>query len=104
MIIKYQQSEYEAKITELEGYHKQLTGHLDTMEKLKDKMPDIWNDARAQETMKILSEQVRQVRAAMDKTAETLTFYRTAVEKLNAANSQVDSLLEAALSVLVAVI
>jgi len=100
VMVNYTAAQYQAKITELEGYYSQLENHLSTMENLKNSMFDFWNDANAQEAGQSLAAEIRQVRNAMDRTSDMLTFYKSAVEKLDGANINVTSLLQDALSLL----
>ncbi len=99
-IIKYTKAQYTAKITELEGYQSQLSQHLTRMEGLRDNMYSFWNDPNARTAGQMLSIQIRQVRNAMDRTADLLIFYKTAVEKLDASNVSGSSMISEAISVL----
>ena len=100
IMINYTKSQYLAKITELEGYYGQLEQHLGRMEDYKKQMFDFWNDQNAQDAGNVLTIEIRQVRNAMDRTADLLTFYKSAVEKMGGAGSTAKAILEDALSVL----
>ena len=63
------------------------------MEALKEKIYTFWDDANAQQAGIALNKQIRDVKNAMDTTYELLTFYKTAVEKLEGANIQVSDIL-----------
>lgn len=98
--IKYTKAQYQAKISELEGYYSQLEQHLARMQELKSQMFNFWDDSNAQTTGQILAIQIRSVQNAMDRTTDTLTFYKSAIEKLDGANLSVSDLLGDALSIL----
>ena len=100
VIVKYTKAQYTAKITELEGYYSQLTTHLTRMEALKEKIYSFWDDANAQTAGLALNKQIRDVKNAMDTTNELLTFYKSAVEKLEGANIKVSDILGDILGVL----
>lgn len=99
-ILKYSKAQYQAKITELEGYYAQLEQHLQKMEELKSQMFTFWDDKNAQTTGQILAIEIRSVRSAMDRTNDMLTFYKSAVEKLGGTDGAVGDLLQDALSLL----
>ena len=99
-ILKYSQAQYQAKISELESYYAQLEQHLQTMENLKSNMFSFWDDKNAQTDGQILAMEIRNVRSAMDRTNDMLTFYKSAVEKLGGTDSAVDDLLQGALNLL----
>ena len=99
-IVKYTQAQYNAKITELEGYQSQLEQHLNRMEGLRDNMYTFWDDPNARTAGQMLGIQIRQVRNAMDRTTDLLTFYKTAVEKLDGSNLSASSMISEAISVL----
>ena len=98
--IKYTKGQYQAKIAELEGYYNQLNQHLTNMEELKSQMFSFWNDATARETGQVLAVEIRSVQSAMDRTQDTLTFYKPAIEKLDGANISALDILGDALGIL----
>ena len=100
LIVKYTKAQYQAKITELEGYYNQLAQHLARMQELKSQMFNFWDDANAQKTGLILSNEIRSVQNAMDRTSDTLTFYKSAIDKLDGADLSVGDILGDALSIL----
>ena len=100
LTVKYTKAQYQAKISELEGYYNQLAQHLARMQELKGQMFNFWDDSNAQTTGQILAIQIRNVQNAMDRTYDTLIFYKNAVEKLDGTNLMVDDLLGDALSIL----
>lgn len=100
IVVNYTKSQYEAKISELEGYYKQLEQHLQRMEGLREKMFQFWDDPNARTVGSVLEIQIRQVRNASARTMDMLTFYRNAVSQLDASSSLSNEILEGALSVL----
>jgi uncharacterized protein YukE len=99
-VIKYTKAQYEAKISELDGYRDQLQTHLDRMEGLKDQINQFWDDDNARETYRTLTTEIRQVRNAMDRTDDALNFYKSAIEKLDGANINAGSTIAEALGIL----
>lgn len=99
-IVKYTKAQYQAKITELEGYYAQLEQHLTNMENLKDNMFQFWDDENARTTGKILNATIRQVQNAMTRTSDLLIFYKSAIEKMSGADSTAKELLDDAFSVI----
>ena len=83
--VRYTKAQYMARITELEGYHGQLQQHLEKLEELREQVFVFWEDANAEKIGKILDIQIRQVQNSMDRTHDLLIFYKSAVEKLDAA-------------------
>ena len=98
--VTYTQAQYQAKITELEGYYKQLELHLGRMQELRNQMFDFWNDENAQTTGLILSNEIRAVQTAMDRTADTITFYKSTIDKMEGANIDVVNTLQDALGLI----
>lgn len=100
IMVSYTKAQYEAKITELDGYRKMLENHYQTMDGLRSKIAEFWDDENARTAAQALQIQMRQVRNAMDRTDDMLTFYRSSVQKLDGANLGVGSMLQDALGVL----
>lgn len=100
VVLKYTQSTYDAKITELEGYLSQLQDHYDRLEALKADMYNFWNDDNSIKAGEALTTTMRQVNNAMQRTTDMLNFYRNSVSKLSGASSTVSGALEDALGVL----
>ena len=99
-IVRYTKAQYQAKITELQGYYSQLESHLSTMEGLKEQMYQFWDDENARTTGTALASEIRQVKNAMDRTKDMLSFYKGSIEKLDAANISVGSTITEALGIL----
>lgn len=99
-MIRYEQSQYQVKIAELEGLQSQLEQHLSNMENLKEQMFQFWNDPNAREAGEVLTILVRQVRNAMDRTTDMLAFYRSTTEKLGGVGGIATNLLSEAISIL----
>ena len=100
IIINYAKKDYLAKITELEGYHKQLTEHLAKMQELKSQIPNFWEDENAQKTGEILNIQIHSTERTMAQVEDNLTFYRSIIEKLGGVGSSANELLEKALGII----
>jgi len=98
--IKYTKAQYQAKITELEGCYTQLETHLASMESLKEQMYQFWSDENARSTGTVLSAQIRQVKNAMDRTRDMITFHKSAIDKLEGANISAASAISDALGVI----
>lgn len=98
--VRYTKAQYTAKISELEGYYSQLESHLSTMENLKEQMYQFWDDENARTTGTALASEIRQVKNSMDRTKDMLTFYKSAIEKLDGANIAVGSTISDALGIL----
>lgn len=99
-IVRYTKAQYQTKITELQGYYSQLESHLSTMEGLKEQMYQFWDDENARTTGTALASEIRQVKNAMDRTKDMLSFYKGAIEQLDAANISVGSTITEALGIL----
>ena len=100
IVVNYTKAQYVAKITELEGYYRSLESHLARMEELKSQMFNFWDDENARKTGEILAIEIRQVRNAMTRTSDLLTFFKSTVEKLDGANLNVGNVLSDALGIL----
>ena len=98
--IKYTKAQYQAKITELEGYYAQLEAHLSRMSELREQMYNFWDDENGQEAGLLLTEQIRSVRFTMDQVNDTLIFYKGTIEKLDGADLNVGDLIGEALSLI----
>lgn len=98
--LNYTKTQYQTKITELDGYYKRLSTHLTTMESLKDRMYQFWTDENARTTGKMLEIEIRQVKNSMERTQDLLQFYKTSVEKLDGTNQTISDTLGDALKIL----
>lgn len=82
MKIIYEKSVYQAKITQLEGLHAQLDTHLANMETLRNKLFNFWDDKNAQDAVKLLNSEIREVKRVMTQTALEIFNLKNIVEKL----------------------
>lgn len=94
VILKYSKGEYQAKISELEGFYNQLNQHLDRMNKLKSEMYNFWNDERARKAGLVLTGEINSVRSAMDRTLDMINFYKSAVAKFDGSIASIEDVLE----------
>ena len=100
IIINYAKKDYLAKITELEGYHKQLSEHLGKLQEYKSQIPNFLEDENAQTTAEILNIQIHRTERTMAQVEDNLTFYRSIIEKLGGVGSSTNELLEKALGII----
>ena len=98
--VKYTKAQYQAKITEIEGYYNQLEQHLARMQELKSQIFNFWNDANAQTTSQVLAAQIRNVQTAMDRTYDTITLHKSAIDGLDGVNFEVSDILKDAIGML----
>ena len=94
MNIKYEKGIYQAKITELEGYHSQLGTHLTNLETFKSQIFNFWEDERARKTARILVEEIRDVKKIMTQTSVSITNLKNIVGKLGAVEAKEDQELD----------
>lgn len=92
--IVYTKGQYLAKISELEGYYDKLNQHLERMQALKSEMYNFWEDANAQKTGLILTSEIRHVQNSMDRVHDSLSFYKSTIEKLDGTNQAIGDFLE----------
>lgn len=64
IVLNYNRGYYEQKIAAMESYAKQLEQHLNTLDNLKGKIKDFWQDDDAVTYMKNLAKQINSVRTA----------------------------------------
>lgn len=98
--IKYSQAQYQAKLTELEGYHQMLAEHLSKMQELKSKMSDFWDDENGRKAALALHNEIQSVQTTMDRTKQTITFYQSTIDKLDGSNLDVGNILGDAITIL----
>ena len=100
VILKYTKAQYDAKITELQGYLNELKDHREKMVGLREQMYNFWDDPNARKAGEALNIQIRQGDNSMARTNDMLIFYQKSVEKLGGADSAVSGLLGDAISIL----
>ena len=64
IVLNYNRGYYEQKISAMESYGKQLEQHLNTLDNLKGKIKDFWQDDDAATYLKNLTMQISSVRGA----------------------------------------
>lgn len=99
-VIKYTKAQYNAKIGELEGFSRRLESHLDRLEGFKSEMYEFWTDDNARAVADALTSEIRAVRNSMEQVESYLGFYKSCVEKLEGADSNVLSTIGDAISLL----
>jgi len=82
-IVKYDQSVYNAKITEMENYVGLLKDHLITLENLKSQVKTFWDDPQAPEFLKRLTTAIVSVRNSMNNTTQLLGVYKSTVSEMD---------------------
>ena len=97
--VKYTKAQYQAKITELEGYYNQLNQHLERMKELKEQLFKFWNDANAQTTGQLLAAEIRKVQTAMDRTSDSITMFKAAIDGMDGVNFSIGDILGDALNI-----
>ena len=60
VILKYTKAQYDAKITELQGYLNELKDHREKMVGLREQMYNFWDDPNARKAGEALNIQIRQ--------------------------------------------
>ena len=100
MIIKYAKGVYLQKVTELESHYNLLSTHLERMNGLKEQMYQFWNDKHARDMAQVLTEEIRKVQTAMDRTRELIGVYKGCIEHLDGSDLSVTDTLQSLLSML----
>ena len=100
VIVNYAKKDYDAKITQLEGYNNLLNEHLGKMRELKGQIKEFWSDDNTETTVMILHEMILKTERTMDDVKENLIFYRSIVDKLEGVNNSSKGVLEEALGFL----
>ncbi|MCD8104834.1 MAG: hypothetical protein LUF35_07525, partial [Lachnospiraceae bacterium] len=49
LVLNYSANVYQKKLNALEGYASQLNTHLSSLESLRDRLPDVWDDDQSAE-------------------------------------------------------
>lgn len=99
-IFNYSKTQYEAKITALQGYVNTLSGHLGKLETLRDGIENFWNDANARETYKALNSTITQVKRTMTTANNLITKYQAIVTNLDGSKEAVQGLVSDAMGLL----
>lgn len=99
-VIKYDKGVYQAKVTELKSYHKELDTHLTKLKELREQMFQFWDDDEAQKVGQVLNQMIRRVENAMGMTNDQIRLYESSIEKFDAANISAGQSIDDALSIL----
>lgn len=89
IIIKYQKSIYDKKISELKGYANDLDSHLTTLESYKKELPNFWKDETGNEYVRVIDEQIRQLETARKRVEDLSNLYDELKSALDSAQQTV---------------
>jgi hypothetical protein len=93
-IVKYTKAEYEAKIEQLDGCIRRLQSHEDTLNGLKDRVRDFWDDPQTLDYLNQLTKAIVGVRNARNRTDKLLTEYKSIVEEMEGVTAVTTGLIE----------
>lgn len=100
VLVKYNQNQYNAKITELEGYYTRLSTYLDRMVELKEQIFDFWQDEDGRKAAIALQLQIESTQTTMDQLMGSINSYKTIVAELDVTKTQVSGDVDAAIQAL----
>lgn len=89
IIIKYQKSIYDKKITELKGYANELDGHLTVLEGYKSEVRNFWKDDTGDNYVHIIEEQIQQLKTARQRVDGLSNLYDELKAALDSAKNTV---------------
>ncbi len=84
MALRYSRQVYQNKFDELDGYNKQLSDHLDTLEDLRDQIKNYWDDDIAQGYFENLTTQILKVRQVMHNIDGMKNLYSKTIGEMDA--------------------
>jgi hypothetical protein len=99
-ILSYSKAAYERKLGDLDDYYRRLGDHLKNMKGYASQIDQFWHDSMAQDAYTTLTELIRQVENAMERTDELRHFYRNAIDQFDAGKQMSDGLIDEALEAL----
>lgn len=96
IILKYGRAQYEATIEKAEIYAKQLDQHLSTLEQLKDRLPECWDDDKAKEYVTVITTQIMNIRQAKERVDNLKLTYQEINEEFTGASEKITGITQAA--------
>ena len=82
LIINYSKSKYDAKISELQGYVRELEKHQSAIEGYRKRLRSVWNDSDAEKYEKILGKQAKAVWTAANRAKSLKDAYQKVSDDL----------------------
>lgn len=93
LIMKYQASEYEDKVTDLESYAERLNDHLEKLEGYQKEIPEFWTGREAEHYEELLTKYILACRDANERVADLKLMYSNAMEDMEQQSEAVDSII-----------
>jgi len=93
LVLNYSANVYQKKLNALEGYASQLNTHLSSLESLRDRLPDVWDDDQSAEYYKVISNQILKVKDAMQTVADLKVNYQGVIDDMKKSSSSVDDII-----------
>lgn len=75
IIIKFQKSVYDEKISVLQGYATELDNHLNILKGYKGAIPGFWNDETGKDFERVIDEQINQLTVARQRVEDLSHLY-----------------------------
>ncbi len=97
-VLAYDKIQYERRITQLEGYNRQLNQHLSTLEGYKKEIGNFWNDSEADEARKLIDINIQKIMLASERVEKVITASKGCVEVLDEAKGKAKEQLDDAIS------
>lgn len=81
IILKYSASVYQAKLTKFESLNSQLNAHLETLESLKDQIPNFWAGEQTGKFIEAISKAITKVRTASDSVTDLSRVFQETMDE-----------------------
>lgn len=94
VILNYSKSVYENKINQLQQLAGELSVHLSTLEGKRNELRNFWDDTQGQKYFDVITEQLHNVRNAIEQVNKMKYTYSDILGGLTTASTTVDSLIE----------
>lgn len=94
VILKYSASVYQSKITQFESLNSQLESHLETLEGLKNQIPNFWESDQTGKFIESISKAIVKVRQASDNVTNLRRVYQEIMDEQTRMSTAVDDVVE----------
>ena len=100
VILRYDSSFYQSKIDAFESLNARLKEHLETLEGLKQQIPDFWEDESTARYIEVISRNISRVRQASEDVSGLKMQYQKIIDSQTRTGAAIDETVEEAWNVI----
>lgn len=102
-VLEFEKDHYERKLSDMEGYNKDLNNHLSTLEGLRDKIKTFWDDENAEKNIRLIETSISKVKESSDRVQKIIDACKGTIEILDDSKVSASEIIDQAINAVASV-